>query len=693
MRKFSSSVTITDPLVKYQSLLSTGLYSPDPAQHRLAIHLQKIYHRLKDYSPSIEYQTRLKAIRRALEQSKGEDRSKSLAVESHPIRRNPLFARFFARTEGPDTLSLTRVLTSHEEAISIDSPQGLFLSGEVGTGKSMLLDLLAEGLPTSRKRRWHFNTFMLYTLSQLEHHRKTHARMQADEQQYSLLWMAKEMIERSPILFLDEFQLPDKAASKILSNLFTAFFQLGGVLVASSNRMPEELERAAGFDYSSSTAGGGVLGQLLGLRKNRGKGELYGASSDFAAFLEVLKARCEFWQMEGGKDWRRREADELPNVYDATLPEPTTMQYSPTAVSMDGSSNNVESAQSNGMVKMPRYYHLHSTDEARWSQSLDELLPPSIKQTPWESTTLTVYGRTITIPHQHNGIVHWDFADLVSAFGPADYITMASTFHTFIIDGIPVLTVTQKNEARRLITLLDALYEARCKLVVRASAGPDDLFFPEAKRGSSGTAAASSGASSPRPTVDADVVDADALHSETIAEAYQDARSPFRPNISSYDDDPSFSSSPSLSKRNTSYDPDHEFGAGDVGRDQSGNRNGKGQGAVDFSNTAAFTGEDERFAYRRAASRLWELCGARWHARPGDAAEWWRPLPPEARHWERRSSSPSAAAASKSAATSMTSGRDPRRGEEHMGPAVQLDELAGLQKLRVEHLRRAAEGQ
>lgn len=53
----------------------------------------------------------------------------------------------------------------------------------------------------------------------------------------------------------------------------------------------------------------------------------------------------------------------------------------------------------------------------------------------------------------------------------------------------------------------------------------------------------------------------------------------------------------------------------------------------DFAKTGAFTGEDEKFAYKRAASRLWEMCGAKWWARREEG--WCKPVPVEARRWER----------------------------------------------------------
>lgn len=310
IRRYSTAMAITDPLVKYRTLVSTKVLSPDQDQHRLAIHLQKLYGRLKDYAPEVDYRERLKQVADIPEARDPEEAAATLAMPSHPIWDNPLF-KHLARKAMPDTketnpMALVQVMTSLEGAITINSPRGLFLSGEVGVGKSMLIDLLAQGLPTERKRRWHFNTFMLYTFSQLEKFRQSHTELDGNEKEYAMLWLAKKLVEESPILFLDEFQLPDRAASKILSHLFIAFFHLGGVLIASSNRVPEELQKAIGIEYTVPPSDGFLKSLFLGGARSRGTRH---SQNDFAAFLEVLKARCDFWHMDGATDWRRRETE------------------------------------------------------------------------------------------------------------------------------------------------------------------------------------------------------------------------------------------------------------------------------------------------------------------------------------------------------------------------------------------------
>ena len=363
----------------------------------------------------------------------------------------------------------------------------------------MLVDMLADSLPTSKKRRWHFNTFMLETLSRLEHLRRSRA---GGDSEYSLIWLAKEMIEKSPILFLDEFQLPDRAASRILSNLLTPFFQLGGVLIASSNRMPDELAKASGTDFAAPTRGS-LVRNLLG-RRGRNENPGFPANNEYGQFVEVLKARCDIWEMEGGRDWRRREAEDIDDEA-SEIPETMKEERLGGLSGMEKMASwnnglgheqsrqdvvpktdaNLDSSLVKGLT--PKKYVLASAkNELSWNAAVLSALP---SKTPdpiqWRPTTIQVYGRTVGVPRQLEGVTHWTFDELCGGpLGPADYITLASTFHTLILDSVPVLTLSQKNEARRFITLLDALYEARCKLIMHAEAGPDDIFFPEIKEAS-----------------------------------------------------------------------------------------------------------------------------------------------------------------------------------------------------------------
>ncbi|KAL8739018.1 MAG: hypothetical protein Q9181_000300 [Wetmoreana brouardii] len=667
----ATGLTITNPLVLYRALLATKKIDPDPAQHRLALHLQKLYHRLKDYEPSVDYKYQIDRLARIV--GKSSFVTSSDQDHDHPSadgRRRSIFSSFRDQKEKAEALALTRKLTSHETAVQLQSPQGLLLYGEVGTGKSMLVGLLADCLPNPKKRRWHFNTFMLETFAKLERLRRSRLTLTtSQEEEHSLLCLARDMISTSPILFLDEFQLPDRAASKILSNLFTSFFHLGGVLIATSNRMPEELANASGLEFAAApTSRLGTLRSRWGfLASSNGGGRsesMFGSKGDFAAFLEVLRARCEIWDMEGGKDWRRREVEEFGPPVTSERGEPDTEQgfegLEPMAAGNWGlgyeqsvrTSSPDRSNATKGNNSLPKYYFVKSAVDRGpvWESAVLRAVANDIGQSaaiPWQSMSLRVYGRALLVPRHLSGVTRWTFDQLcATSLGPADYITLASTFHTFILTEVPVLTLLHKNEARRLITLLDALYEARCKLLVQGAAGPDDIFFPDTHQSPAVTRGDTTESADP----------GDGVYSETLSEIYQDQTSPFRPNIAAYTSSasaPSYDSSslPSFPSRNSNTarsilaDEDSDFGpmygAGrssnsryrgpSDGAPGAGNEIG-GQSSPNFARTGTFTGEDEKFAYKRARSRLWEMCGARWWEREGD--EWWRPLSKEVRRWE-----------------------------------------------------------
>ncbi|BFZ53468.1 hypothetical protein PYCC9005_000492 [Savitreella phatthalungensis] len=519
--KCYSSLVISDPFLAYQSLVQAGVLRPDDCQLRAAKELQKLYRRIEDYQPPVDLTRKIRQVQKVLKNRQS----------SNPIRQ--------LLTNERDR-ALVRQLSWEEELLEIDSPRGLMLSGSVGTGKSMLIDML---LPL--KKRWHYNALVLELF-----HRLNRAR----DDEFILLKIAYELIEESPILAIDEFQLGDAAAARILKGVLIYFWKMGGVLVCTSNRMPEDL-------YSSSFQ-----------------------AEQYKSFTELLATRCVVHDMRSGRDFRRECEEEL------------AFYYSPTR------------------------------DIAPMETLITELLPNST------ADTIPVYGRRVNVPRQGGGVAHFTFDEICLAeLGPADYISLAHRYHTFVIDSVPVLTLDKKNEARRFISLLDALYEAKCRLVIRAEADPDMLFFPDAKH---------------RGDSDAADLLADSIAQEAFSETYYDVTNPNRPNISSYrEEDQYLDREENLDGRPISpptaglgYDapegrPTGARLAPDLG-DSDGilhGADGRASGAgstdtgvmaderatrqQDFGRLSAFTGADEQFAFRRAASRLFEMTSRTWHTR------------------------------------------------------------------------------
>ena len=107
--------------------------------------------------------------------------------------------------------------------------------------------------------------------------------------------------------------------------------------------------------------------------------------------------------------------------------------------------------------------------EALWSDLLDgEAEGPA---------AIEVLGRKLRFARAAGGMLRATFDELcAAALGPQDYLALAERFHTLFLEDLPTLGPARRNEARRLVTLIDALYEAQAKLVVLAEAEPDDLY-------------------------------------------------------------------------------------------------------------------------------------------------------------------------------------------------------------------------
>ena len=96
----------------------------------------------------------------------------------------------------------------------------------------------------------------------------------------------------------------------------------------------------------------------------------------------------------------------------------------------------------------------------------------------WEPLALNVVGRRTVLPRFRNGVARAPFWELCGQpLGPADYLAVADAVRVLLVDDVPLLSRSNFNEARRFVILVDALYEARVKLVVSAADVPERLYI------------------------------------------------------------------------------------------------------------------------------------------------------------------------------------------------------------------------
>ncbi|MBL6080497.1 AFG1 family ATPase [Belnapia sp. T18] len=343
------------PLPAYRARVAAGLLKPDTAQALAAETLQELWHRLRGYDPH---------------------------PEAPP--EAGFLARFMRRKPVPEAPEGT--------------PQGLYLVGEVGRGKSMLMDLFFECADVIRKRRIHFHQFM-QDCHQTIHAWKRRNPGEADP----IPPLANSISVDAALLCFDEFQVHDIADAMILGRLFEALFARGVVVVATSNTAPDDLFKG---------------------RPGR---------DAFLPFIALIKKRLNVLHLEAQQDYRRERIRGLPSW--------------------------------------------HSPADGRAERALDAAFLELTGEAQGAPARLTVLGRVVELPEAARGVARAEFDELCGKpLGPADYLAVATHFHTLVLDGIPRLGPENFDRARRFITLVDALYEHRCKLVASAEAPPDSLY-------------------------------------------------------------------------------------------------------------------------------------------------------------------------------------------------------------------------
>ncbi len=343
----------TEPISAYQTLIRDGKLRPDPNQQKAIELLQGLHSELDLYAQQMG-QTGWRA---------------RLSIRN---RKRPV-------------------------------PKGIYMWGGVGRGKTMLMDLFYENSNVAERKHVHFHAFMQ------EVHRRVHAFREAQksgkvpESSDPLKALAKVIVDQAWLLCFDEFHVTDIGDAMILGRLFEALFDMGVVIVTTSNRHPNDLYKD-------------------GLQRER-----------FLPFIDMLNEKMQVIHLDSDTDYRLERLREMDAYLSPATPQATEK------LQLDFDTLTV------GMESRPRQ--------------------------------LSVNGRTIEIAKAAEGVGFTTFTDMCTKpLGPGDFLAVADAFHTIILDGIPKLGPNNRDQAKRFVTLIDALYDHKTKLICAAETPPTELY-------------------------------------------------------------------------------------------------------------------------------------------------------------------------------------------------------------------------
>lgn len=398
-------IIIGTPLQEYDTQIKLGRLRDDPFQRSVLSSLGKFHEALTSYNPPI-----VEPLNELQQPS----------WTSNVINKFNIFR------------------SSKHEANNL--PLGLYLYGDVGCGKTMLMDLFYKTIPTHlTKKRIHFHQFMqdVHKRSHemlMEYHKKTGK----DTKDIDVIpFLANEIARDARILCFDEFQVTDVADAMILRRLFTALLsnQYGVILFATSNRHPDEL-------------------YINGVQRK-----------SFIPCIELIKNRTKVVNLNSTTDYRR-------------IPRPMTSVYSfPQSGKWKYDSPEYKIMRQNHIESWYNYFAQQSGTDSSPIPTAESTFTKT-KHNIHIDYPLTIWGRQFIVPKcTPPRVAQFTFEQLCGQpLAAGDYLMLAKNFRTFIVTDIPYLSIDIRDKIRRFITFIDAIYDNECKLATTGADTFTSLF-------------------------------------------------------------------------------------------------------------------------------------------------------------------------------------------------------------------------
>lgn len=381
---------------------------------------------------------------------------------------NNIFSSFL---QSSNNNALNTAITNTISPSTGNSPQGVYLHGGVGCGKTFCMNLFYDSLNPQKisKQKVHFHKFMLSSV-----HQKIHEAKQTHGSKTNVMNIVVDQIANDgKVICFDEFQVTDVADAVLLRELFTSLIrEKNCVVLTTSNRPPHDL-------------------YLNGISRK----ELFVPFLDM--FCEHVKViNMDRQEEESAVDYRAlkelRQKEKIAKLKESTSIKTasisTSSRLSKVHFIEDDSKNDGNSIAMNEFEELFHEVTYGDTKETLTTETTNSNnnIGDTFSITTLSGRKVQLQKDTCHISFKYKTIL-LDFDDICrssqrqSPLGASDYLAIGEQFHTIFIRNIPgefnIVSGGELNVLRRFILFVDSMYECHCKLVLHLKGGcePKDI--------------------------------------------------------------------------------------------------------------------------------------------------------------------------------------------------------------------------